>query len=78
MDFLNPLPNKKILYWSKLIARSLADYKVNENEVLKVGLERVENIWQLGDDAGFQHFLLFPQCFLRVVKSHFFVIQSSS
>ena len=36
--------------------------------------DRVENIVGKGEKAGYQHFLLFPQCFqkgffLRVVKS---------
>ena len=37
--------------------------------------DRVENIVGKGENAGYQHFLLFLQCFqkasfLRVVKSH--------
>ena len=28
-------------------------------------LDRVENIVGKGENAGYQHFLLFPQCFLK-------------
>ena len=47
---------------------------MNVNERLKFGLGRVENIVGKGENAGNQHFLLFPQCFekglvLRVIKS---------
>ena len=28
--------------------------------------ERVENIVGKGENAGYQHFLLFPQCFLKL------------
>ena len=31
--------------------------------VYKFNLERVENIVGKGENAGYQHFLLFPQCF---------------
>ena len=27
--------------------------------------DRVENIVELGQNAGYQHFLLFPQCFQK-------------
>ena len=43
--------------------------------------DRVENIVGKGENAGYQHFLLFPQCFqkaflLRVVKSRDCVVKS--
>ena len=34
-------------------------------EKLKFVLERVENIVGKGENAGYQHFLLFPPCFPR-------------
>ena len=34
-------------------------------EKLKFVLERVENIVGKGENAGYQHFLLFPQCFQK-------------
>ena len=33
------------------------------SEKFKLALGRVENIVGKGENAGFQHFLLFPQCF---------------
>ena len=34
-------------------------------EKLELVLGRVENILRKGENAGFQHFLLFPQCFQK-------------
>ena len=51
----------KILHWSKL--KAIADDKMNANEKLKFDMGRVENIVGKGQNAGYQHFLLFPQCF---------------
>ena len=70
---INSLPNDKCLHWSKF--KAFAD-----DEKKKVGLKlktvhgRLENIIGKGENAGNQHFLLFPQCFqksfsLGVVKS---------
>ena len=36
---------------------------MNVNEKLKIGLGGLENIVGKGENAGDQHFLLFPQCF---------------
>ena len=47
-----------ILHWSKLKAG--ADDKINVTEKLKCVLEKVENIMGKGENAGYQHFLLFP------------------
>ena len=44
MDVFNPLPNNKCQDWSKLIALSLADNKINENEQLRVSIERLGDI----------------------------------
>ena len=55
------LPNDKMLDWSKL--KALEGYKINVTEKLHFALERVENIVGKGGNAGYQHFLLFPQCF---------------
>ena len=57
------LPNDKILDYSKL--KAFADDKINVNEKLKFGLGRVENIVGKGENAGYQHFLLFPQFFQK-------------
>ena len=39
------------------------------NEKLNSGLGRVENIAGKGQNAGYQHFLLFPQCFQKLSLS---------
>ena len=54
----NPLPNVKFLDRSKL--KSLADDRISVTEKLKFVLGRVENIMGKGENAGYQHFLLFP------------------
>ena len=38
---------------------------MNVTEKLKFLLERVENIVGKGENASYQHFLLFPQCFQK-------------
>ena len=74
----NLLPNK-ILDWSKL--KALADKKIKVTEKMKFILERVENITRKEENAGYQHFLLFPQCFqkaslLGVIKCRNCVVKS--
>ena len=59
----NSLPHNKISDWSKL--KAFADDKLNATEKLKFVLGRVENIVGKGENAGYQHFLLFPQCFQK-------------
>ena len=61
---LNSLPNDKFLDWSKL--KAFADNNINVTKKLKFVLERVENIVGKGENAGNQHFLLFPQSFQKV------------
>ena len=75
----NPLQNDKFLNWSKL--KALADNKINVTEKFEFVLGRVENIVGKGENAGNQHFLLFPQCvqkasFFGVVKSWDCVVKS--
>ena len=60
-------------FWTGL-NQSIADHKLNAIEKLKFVLGKVENMVGKGENAGFQHFLLFPQCFqkasfLGVVKN---------
>ena len=64
----NSLPNDKILDWSKFKA-IIADDKINVNEKLKFDIGGVENIVGKGENAGYQHFLLFPQCFQKASSS---------
>ena len=59
----NSLPNDKILDWTKL--KSFADDKTNVTVKLKFVLGRVENNMGKGENAGYQHFLLFPLCFQK-------------
>ena len=59
----NSLPNDNFLDWSKL--KAFADTNLSFAEKLKFVLERVENIVGKGENAGYQHFLLFPQCFQK-------------
>ena len=56
---LNSLPNDKILDWPKF--KAFADDKINVTENLKF----VENIVGKGENAGYQHFLPFSQCFQK-------------
>ena len=58
---VNSLLNDKIQDWSKLQAP--IDSKINATEKSKFVLQRVEDIVRKGENAGHQHFLLFPQCF---------------
>ena len=67
------------LDWSKF--RELADDKINVTEKLKFLLGRVENIVGKGENAGYQHFILFLKFFskgfiTRVVKSRYCVEKS--
>ena len=62
-ETFNSLPNDTFLDRSKL--KVFADDKINVTEKLKIVLGRVENIVGKGENAGYQHFLLFPQCFQK-------------
>ena len=57
----NSLPNDKFLDLSKL--KAFAEDVINVTEKLKYLLGRVDNIVGKREDASYQHFLLFPQCF---------------
>ena len=59
--YFNSLPKVKILYWSKL--NVFAANKINVTEQLKLVLGTTENIVGKGENACYQHFLLFPQGF---------------
>ena len=60
---INPLPNDILLDWS--IFKELGDDKIDVTEKLKFVLRRVENIMGKGENAGYQHFVLFLQCFQK-------------
>ena len=60
---INSLPNDKMLDQSKL--KALADDKIDVVEMMISPFDRVENSAGKGENAGNQHFLLFPQCFSK-------------
>ena len=64
--FVNSLPNDKILDVTKL--KAFADDKINVDKMMISVFHRVENIVEKGVNAGYQHFLLFPQCFKRLLS----------
>ena len=58
---INSLPNDKFLDWSKL--KAFADDKLNDAKMMISFFDIVENTGGKGENAGYQHFLLFLQCF---------------
>ena len=60
------LPNDKILDRSNL--KAFAEDEINVTEKLKFVLGRAENIVEKGENAGYQHFLLSPQCFQKATS----------
>ena len=59
--YLNSLPNNKFLDCSKF--KAFAGDKLNLAKKMKFALGRVENIVGKGENAGYQHFLLFLHFF---------------
>ena len=57
----NSLTNDKILDMNEL--KAFADDKLNVDKMTISLYGRVENTVGKGGNAGYQHFLLFPQCF---------------
>ena len=57
------LPNNKVLDQSNL--KDFADDKINVTYITNFVLGREENIVGKGENAGYQHFLLFQQCFQK-------------
>ena len=58
---IDPVSNDKFLDWSKL--KAFADDKINVNKKLKFDLGRAKNMVGIGENAGYQHILLFQPCF---------------
>ena len=58
----NPFSNDKVLDETKLKAFA-NDKQTKKNNIFV--FDRVENIVGQGENAGNQHFLLFPQCFQK-------------
>ena len=63
MEKVNPLPDDKILDWSKLkqIADDNFEFDVNRRKFSQL----VENTLGKGEIARYEQFLLFPQCFQK-------------
>ena len=57
---LNSLPKDKFLYGSKF-----ADDNSNTVLTMEFVFYRIKNIVGEGENVGYQHFLLFPQCFKK-------------
>ena len=57
----NPLPDYKILVTSKL--KGVTEDNINVAQMMEFVIYRIENIVGKGENAGYQHFLLFPLCF---------------
>ena len=57
----NSSPYDKILEWPN--SKAFADDKFNLTKNMKYALCMAENIEGKGKNAGYQHFLLLPQCF---------------
>ena len=60
---VNPIPNDKFFDNSKL--KAFADDKRKENQNEKFFLGWKKKHWGKGENAGYQYFLLFPQCFQK-------------
>ena len=58
---VNPFPDDTNLTLSKL--KVFADDKINVTQMIISVFDREENIVGKGENTGYQHFLLFPQCF---------------
>ena len=63
MCFGQHLQIDRYLDWIKF--KQLADNKVNFYKTVVSDFDRVESIVCKGENAGYQHFLLFPQCFQK-------------
>ena len=63
VGYHNFLPNHKIWGLNKLIA--FADDKLNVAKMMISLFDRVEKVVGKGENAGYQHFLLFPQFFKK-------------
>ena len=64
MDYFNSVPNNIFLGWSKL--KAFVHNKFNVATMIISVFDRVENIVGRGENACYQHFFLFPQCFEKL------------
>ena len=63
LKVINPLPDDKILDWSKLKKSADDNFKFDENS--RKFSKWVENTVGKGEIACYEQFLLFPQCFQK-------------
>ena len=63
IGYIYPLPNDDILDVTKF--KAYADDKLVVAKMKISFFDRVENTVGKGENAGNQHFLLFPQCFSK-------------
>ena len=63
-NWLTLFPNDKTLHQSKF--RVFADDKTIVTQKFKFTFGRLENIVGKEENAGYQNFLLFPQCFQKL------------
>ena len=56
-------PSEKKLNWFKF--KGFADDKLILVQMVSFVFDRIENILGKGENAGIQHFLLFPKCFQK-------------
>ena len=63
MWLFNPLPDNKILDWSKLKQFAEDNFKFDKNSTSFS--KRVENTVGKGEIARYEQFLLYPQCFQK-------------
>ena len=66
MEF-NTLPEDNLFGLPKL--KAFVDDKLDVTENIKVVVHRIENIAGKEENAGYQHFLLFPQCLQKAFSS---------
>ena len=60
-NFVNPIPSNTFLDVTKL--KVFADYKINVAKMTIFLCDIAENAVEKGENASYQHFLLFLQCF---------------
>ena len=65
-EWVKSLLHTKFLDWSKVEGIVQAMNNV-ANRVIRYVSKRLENIKGKGENAGYQHFLLYPQCFQKAL-----------
>ena len=61
---LNSLLNRQLL--TLVQVKAIADNYLNVAQMMEIGFDKKENIVGKGENAGYQHFLLFQQCFPKI------------